>query len=104
MCSSIFPAMQLAEVVVGRPRVVYGRFQRLGTYSQNQVEDAADKNGRVMALRFVNTELLEDPVSLDQTREMAAGLGESFNAPPSPQPVSEQLFKEVYQQASTYGR
>lgn len=59
--------------------------------------------GEVMALRFVNTELFENPVSLDQAREIAEGLGESFNAPRSPQPVSEEFFKYVYHRASTYG-
>lgn len=95
---------QLAEVVVERPQTLYGRYQRLGIYSQEQVEAAADHNGKVMALRFVNTELFEDPVSLDQAREIAAGRGESFNPLPSPQPVSERFFVEVYQQASSYGR
>jgi len=95
---------QLVEVAVERPRTAYGRFQRLGIYSQDQVEDAADQSGKVMALRFINTELFEDPVSLDQAREIADRLGNSFTALPSPQPVSERFFVEIYRQASSYGR
>lgn len=95
---------QLVETAVERPQTAFGRFQRLGVYSRDQVAGAADQNGKVMALRFVNTELFEDPMSLDQAREIAVRLGKSFTPLPAPQPVSERFFVEIYRQASNYGR
>lgn len=99
---SIRAVSQLAEVVVDRPLTVYQRFERLGVYNQAQVKDAADEHGRVMALRFVGTELFSKPIGLSRIRAMFAAEGSSFVAPMSPRKIDEQLFVALYREASAY--
>jgi hypothetical protein len=93
----------LAEVLVGKPDVLYRRFSRLGIYDRNQVRVAADRDGRVMALRFVDTELLHRPIDLEELRALWASTGKDF-AVPSPQPVDEEMFAELYSRGSEYAR
>jgi ribosomal protein S18 acetylase RimI-like enzyme/predicted nucleic acid-binding protein len=94
---------KLAEVVVGKPDVLYRRFCRLGTYDRDQVRAAADRSGRVMALRFVDTELLQRPIGLEALRGMWGRTGRDFTVP-SPQPVDEDMFAELYSRSSDYAR
>ena len=91
----------LAEVVVGKPDVLYRRFSRLGIYDRNQVRNAADRRGRVMALRFVDTELLQHPIGLEELRALWADVGKDFTVR-SPQPVDEDIFAELYSRGSDY--
>ncbi|MCY4368387.1 MAG: GNAT family N-acetyltransferase [bacterium] len=93
---------QLAEVQVDRPLTLHRRFARLGVYTRDDVMKTSAREGRVMALRFVDTELLEAPVSLNKIREMSERIGKPFVALPSPQKVSEQLFATIYERASRY--
>jgi ribosomal protein S18 acetylase RimI-like enzyme len=93
---------QLAEVVVGRPLTLYRRFSRLGVFTEAEVRNMGDAQGRVMALRFVDTELLHRPLDVDTLRDIWANHGRRFTPPPSPQPVSEEVFAEMYREGSTY--
>jgi GNAT superfamily N-acetyltransferase len=101
---SIRAVSNLAEVVEDRPLTVYGRFERLGVYSEAQVMEAADDRGLVMAMRFIDTELFEKPITLSRIREMAARNGDTFVAPMSPRRTDEELFIDIYQEASGYAR
>lgn len=101
---SIRAVSALAEVVEDRPLTVYRRFKRLGVYSEAQVKEAADDRGRVMAVRFVDTELLDKPVPLTSIREICARRGETFVAPMSPRRIDEELFISIYEEASAYAR
>lgn len=95
---------QLAEVRIGHPKTLFRRFERLGVYSEREVVAAAggkDKD-KVMALRFINTELFDTPLSLNEARETAIALGEAFHPPQSPLRVSDQFFASVYRQVSNY--
>ena len=93
---------QLAEVQVDRPLTLYRRFARLGVYTRDDVLKTAAGEGRVMALRFVDTELLESPVSLTEIRDISESLGKTFTALPSPQKVSERFFTAIYTKGSRY--
>lgn len=101
---SIRAVSNLAEVVEDRPLTVYGRFERLGVYTEDQVMDAADDRGLVMAMRFIDTELFEKPITLSCIRELSARNGDNFVAPMSPRRINEELFIAVYQEASVYAR
>lgn len=92
---------QLAEVRIGHPKVMFRRFERLGVYTEREVVAASHKD-EVMALRFINTELFDTPLSLNQARETARSLGETFHPPQSPLRISDQFFAAVYTQASSY--
>jgi len=93
---------QVADVVVGRPRTLHARFERFGVYSLEQVLECADGNGQVMALRFVNTEVLERPIDLDELEAIWAAEGGRFVAPPSPTLIDEHMFCLLYQRSSAY--
>lgn len=101
---SIRAVSNLAEVVVDRPLTVYQRFERLGIYRQDQVLDAADDRGLVMAMRFIDTELFAKPLPLSCLRTMFEAKGETFVAPMSPRRLDEQFFLAIYREASVYAR
>lgn len=90
------------EVVTGRPRTLHGRFKRLGVYREADVQKAASRDGEVMGIRFVNTELLERPISRSQLKQLWQELGEHFHPPQCPMPVSERLFDPIYRRGSRY--
>jgi hypothetical protein len=93
---------QIAEVVEGPPRTLHARFERLGVYSLEQVSELANGNGQVMAIRFVNTEVLERPISLDGLKVLWTEHGERFFAPLSPTLLDEHMFDPIYKQSSAY--
>jgi GNAT superfamily N-acetyltransferase len=95
---------RLEEVVVGEWAPLFNRFSHLGAYSSEQVRHAADDAGKVMALRFVDTEVLGHPVSLSDLRAAWRDAGLEFVPPISPQPVREDLFGEIYARGSAYAR
>jgi ribosomal protein S18 acetylase RimI-like enzyme len=99
---SIRAVSQVADVVVGRPRSLHARFERFGVYSLEQVSSLADRNGQVMALRFVNTEVLERPMTLDDLEALWVEIGERFLAPQSPTIIGEHMFYLIYQRSSSY--
>jgi len=99
---SIRAVSQLAEVVVGRSQTVHQRFARLGVFDVHQVRRAAGSSGRVMALRFTDTELLEKPIRLTEIHSIAQSEGGRFVAPLSPRQIDETLFARVYREASAY--
>lgn len=93
---------QLEEVVTGEPRSLYQRFARLGVWNGEQVHTAADANGRVMALRFVDTEVFTQPLSLGELRATYREESLDFTAPQSPRRVDEHMFRLLYRRASSY--
>lgn len=94
---------QLKEVRVGRPLTLYRQFARLGIYTEAEVKNSAANDGRVMALRFVGTELFDTPISLTRMRGVVSSLGETFPVLQSPSLVSEEFFSAIYREASRYG-
>ncbi len=95
---------QVADVVIDRPRTLHARFERFGIYSLEQVLALAEGKGQVMALRFVNTEILACPLDLDELEGLWAGEGHRFLAPQSPTLISEHMFRLLYQRSSAYAR
>jgi hypothetical protein len=94
----------LVDVVRDRPRTLYSRYARLGAYTQEQVESAAQRTGRAMAMRLTDTEVLNTPVSLGDLREIWNSAGHRFQAPQSPIRVHEHMFCLIYRQSSLYAR
>jgi hypothetical protein len=93
---------QVAEVVVGRPRTLHRRFERLGVYTEQDVLSAGSPAGAVMAIRFVDTELFSEPVSRTALERLCKDEGERFSRPLCPQPIGERMFCPVYRRASRY--
>jgi ribosomal protein S18 acetylase RimI-like enzyme len=92
----------VVEVVIDRPRTLHRRFERLGVYSKADVEKAASPGGEVMAIRFVDTELLERPISKTDLEHVWLGVGERFSPPLSPVAIPEHMFCLVYRRTSRY--
>lgn len=84
---------QLEEVVVGKPKDLFRRFQRLGVYEWRDVYEAAGQNvlNDIMAFRFRMTERFDNPVPL-QTLE-AMGIRGPFM---SPRKISDSQFETIY--------
>lgn len=93
----------VAEVTTGTPDQLYHRFARLGVYSQEEVRRTADAKRLVMAVRFVDTEVLADPLGLDELRALYTHHGESFEAPASPRLVTEHMFCLLYARSCRHG-
>lgn len=92
----------LTEVVVARPRTLFSRYQRLGAWTQEEVEGAAKKNQLAMALRFTDTELLERPITLPQLMKLYEDNGLRVRAPQGPIRVPEHMFRLIYERSSAY--
>jgi ribosomal protein S18 acetylase RimI-like enzyme/predicted nucleic acid-binding protein len=93
---------QVAEVAIDRPRTLHARFERFGVYSLEQVLALEDGKGQVMALRFVNTEIFERPLDLDELEDLWSEEGQRFLAPRSPSSIGERMFCLLYQRSSSY--
>ena len=60
------------EVVIGKPKELYQRFQRLGVYRFTDVENIKlDKDGNIMAIRFSDIELFDNPVTSKQLQKIS---------------------------------
>ena len=55
-----------------------------------------------MALRFVNTEIFEHPLDLDELEDLWSEEGQRFLAPRSPTAIDERMFCLLYQRSSSY--
>jgi predicted nucleic acid-binding protein len=94
---------QLAEVVVGPPRLLHRRFARLGAWGEQEVCKASAPNNTVMALRFWDTELFANSLALPTLHTAYREQGLTFKAPQSPTLVPEHMFCLLYRRASSYG-
>ncbi len=86
---------RLEEVVIDRPRTLHRRFSHLGVYSLARIQDCSDGRGRVMALRFADTELFRHPVQLTDLRRLA----KHYDCQPflqAPWKLPQGLFADIY--------
>jgi GNAT superfamily N-acetyltransferase/predicted nucleic acid-binding protein len=90
---SIKACSQLEEVVVGKPKELFRRFQRLGVYEWRDVFDAA--NGKIsndiVAFRFRMTERFRQPIGMDTLDSL--GIRGPFM---SPRKISDSQFASIY--------
>lgn len=84
---------QLEEVVVGKPKELFRRFQRLGVYAWPDVYAAAGKDisADIVAFRFRMTERFQNPVGMDTLE--ALGIRPPFM---SPRKISSSQFASIY--------
>jgi GNAT superfamily N-acetyltransferase/predicted nucleic acid-binding protein len=71
----------LDEVIVGKPKPLFHRFQRLGIYRWQNVFELAGKDIEkpIMALRFSDTVALKQPVQLDALRRILRSCGKGVS-------------------------
>jgi hypothetical protein len=91
---SIKACSQLEEVIVGKPKDLFRRFQRLGIYEWRDVFSAAknDISNDIVAFRFRMTERFKVPVNM-MTLEPLDIRGPFM----SPRRISEAHFATIYQ-------
>jgi predicted nucleic acid-binding protein len=89
---------QIVGVVKDDPDRLYRRFQHLGVYQRTNVHDAAGADGRASAIRFVNTELFDDPVAYETVEQLSRS--RRIGPLQSPTAVDAELFGAVYQQGT----
>ena len=84
---------QLEEIVVGKPKELFRRFQRLGVYQWQDVYAAADHDvaNDIVAFRFRMTERFKNPVGVEVLE--ALGIRGPFM---SPRQISDSQFASIY--------
>ena len=88
----------IQEAVVDRPGTLYRRYQHLGVWKRDEVLAAA-RNGKVLALRFSDTELLNNPLSLAELRSLCEHAGHTLVLR-SIAELPEHLFASIYERGT----
>ncbi|MFF4650893.1 GNAT family N-acetyltransferase [Streptomyces sp. NPDC001380] len=88
---------RLEEVVIDTPDALFSRFEHLGVYGRAEIKSTAGVSGNVMALRFSDTELFPEPVTLRRFRALANELGLPLSLMQLTK-ISSELFQAVYQE------
>lgn len=84
----------LDEVIIGKSKELYRRYQRLGIYKENNVESIQkDKNGNIMAIRFSDTELFTNHIFMPELKEI---LNQNNLLLVSPIKISKESFIKLY--------
>jgi hypothetical protein len=88
---------RLYDVVVGPAKDLYGQFRRLGVYGWTDVLNTAkdDPEGRIMALRFDDTELFPQPPRWGEFQDVLARHGRLTNIQ-SPVEIPEAAYVEIH--------
>lgn len=94
---SIRACSTLLEVTVDRPKVLFQKNKRLGIYSWENVVEAAngDIENDIMALRFGNTELFSNQITLKELQGVATAHKFKLRLF-SIGKVTQSAFKEIY--------
>jgi predicted nucleic acid-binding protein/GNAT superfamily N-acetyltransferase len=91
---------ELIEVKDGTPKDQHREFRRLGVYAWAQVNESANKQGNVRALRVINTELFPNPMRLGRLRELAIAESQTLQLV-SPRRISAGLFRRILEEVRT---
>ncbi len=88
----------LEEVVIGKAKALFKRFQRLGVYEWTNVLRDTDGNpdASLMVLRFSNTEVFRHPISLETFGQIVRSEDQKSLCLQSPQPISSKAFAILY--------
>ncbi len=99
----IWACSLLLNLLIADPDHLIRRFEHLGVYSPQQVRAVADADGRVMALRFENTELFPAPVPLESARLLARDSRHTLSLE-SPSRVPPEFFASAYERGWSHAR
>jgi predicted nucleic acid-binding protein/GNAT superfamily N-acetyltransferase len=91
----------LDEVIIGRAKDLYNRFERLGIYDWEDVLRTAkhNVNKKIMALRFSNTVLLPRPIGLQTLKNIIYEEEGKESMLQSPQRINNLTFARIYRAA-----
>jgi predicted GNAT family acetyltransferase/predicted nucleic acid-binding protein len=93
---SIRACSRLDEVIVGKPKELFRKFQRLGIYQWNDIFETANRdiNQDIMVIRFSDTELFKNFVSFDEVKNVISQTASIM----SPRFISHEKFAKIYKQ------
>jgi len=88
---------RLDEVIIGKPKELFRQFRRLGVYRWGNVFNLVDKNldRELMALRFSDTELFDEPIDRDTLHGILSKHGRGVMLM-SPFRIPSDAFGELY--------
>ncbi|MBN2499536.1 MAG: hypothetical protein JXB38_02150 [Anaerolineales bacterium] len=88
----------LDEVIVEPAKQLFKKFERLGIYEWNNIEGLTGKDPQkpIMAIKFSNTELFPNPISLTEYRRILLEIEGKNPVLQSPQQISSQTFQSIY--------
>lgn len=93
---AIFGCSQLLNLEIGNPVQIFRKYARFGVFNEEQVTSASSK-GKVAALRFRDTEIFSNPVSLEAIRRILGKLNPRLQQATK---ITEEQFFHIYK----YGR
>jgi hypothetical protein len=91
----VFACSQLDDVVTGPPEELYDRYQHLGVWKLDQLREVST-DGKLQALRFSNTELLDPCVPLNRLRALGMYIT------PGPKRIDSDLFAKIYREGHSH--
>jgi hypothetical protein len=94
--AAVIGCSRLEEIVTDGPAALSQIFRHLGVWQQEQIDQVAS-DGQALALRFADTEIFPNAVSLPRLRRFADKYGPTLSLR-SPQRISAELFSAIYQE------
>ncbi len=93
-----------SSVEVLTAREAHSQYKRLGVYEWHQVLEISggDPEGRVMVIRFHDTETLDNPIERDRFGELLEMSDGKRPILRSPQRISETAFAEIYREGQPW--
>lgn len=91
----------LDDTFVNEPKLLFRRFRRLGVYRWKDVQDTASssRTGKVMAIKFSDTELFDNPVPWDAVQHILRSHGCKSQLM-QPTRIPDVAFEEIYRTAT----
>jgi hypothetical protein len=99
--AAVIGCSRLDEVVVDKPAVLHQAFRHLGVWRREQITKVAH-DGVALALRFADTEIFPQQISLQRLRELAA-VHHQTPVLRSPRKINADLFAAIYQEGQLRG-
>lgn len=94
----IIACSYLDEVYTGSAKNLFQKFKNYGIYEWKDIYEAAGKDAfkEMKALKFSDTEVFRDLISIKQIAEVFEGNGKAKNTFTSPVEVSKEIFNQIY--------
>jgi predicted nucleic acid-binding protein len=89
----------LDEVEIGKPKQLFSKYKKLGTYKWDDVYNGVangDLDKDIMAFKFSKTEVFRNPIPLADLQTMWKADNKNFNNAVSPLAISRERFFEIY--------
>ena len=95
---SIVATSYLEQVHIGPAKILFQKFKNYGIYEWKDIYKLADQDSlkEIKALKFTDTEVFKNPVSLRSVDKIMKQFGRLTNTFASPVEVSSLIFNEVY--------